>query len=110
MYKDTVMSDIQLEENINRDYGDFRVRDETGYIREILIWTREAQAEVSFKAGYDKALAQLAEMTEECKQIGRREVVKWINQNHHYPRTKGGYYFETEIWQAQLKVWGIDED
>lgn len=31
-----------------------------------------------FEAGYDKALAQLADMTEECKQVGRRGVVSDI--------------------------------
>jgi len=54
--KDTVMKDEQLEEEIRRDYKDFRVRDETGYIQDILTWTREAQAEISFKAGYQQAL------------------------------------------------------
>jgi len=77
------------------------------------------QAEISFpkgeeqgyKAGYDKALAQLAEMTEECKQMGRREVMEQL------AHTKV-YFIQTEetryIWwltdEAKLKEWGIDED
>ena len=54
--EDTVMPDEQLEETIRKDYKDFRVRDETGYIQDILCWTREAQAEITWKPAYNQAL------------------------------------------------------
>lgn len=41
----------------------------------------QLQAEISFKAGYDEALGQLAGMSEECKQMGRKEVVEWLEAN-----------------------------
>jgi len=74
------------------------------------------QAEVSFKAGYDKALAQLAEMTEECKQMGRREVVEWVESDGYEVNqiacSLGDipvFLVHKERWQAQKKEWGIDE-
>ena len=33
----------ELETDIRKDYKDFRVRDETGYVQDLLIWTMEAQ-------------------------------------------------------------------
>jgi len=56
----------------------------------------------SYKAGYDKALAQLAAMTEECKQMGRREVVEWLRK---YPRILDEL---RDVLPDQLKDWGID--
>ena len=38
----------------------------------------KARDEWHFKAGYDKAMAQLAGMTAECKQMGRKEVLEWL--------------------------------
>ncbi len=73
----------------------------------------EVQAEITgkimYEAGYDKALVQLADMTEECKQTGRQEVVKWIRDNarHHFMLGKGTEAIDSEEWQAQLKKWGI---
>ena len=57
--KDTVMGDDELEAKIRKDYKDFRVRDECGYNQDILCWTREAQAEISFGAGADAMLEYL---------------------------------------------------
>lgn len=59
-------------------------------------------AELSYKVGYDKALAQLAEMTEECKQMGRREVVEFIEK-----RCAGSTKAYDEEWIKQLGEWGI---
>lgn len=86
--KDTVMSDekmMELERMLSRAEGDHKIC--------------EAQAEISFKVGYDKALAQLADMTEECKRIGRREVVDWTAREF-------GVDWSEE--QEQLKEWGIE--
>ena len=38
-----VLNDEKLEENIRKDYEDFRVKDEASRIQDILIWTQEAQ-------------------------------------------------------------------
>ena len=38
-----VLTDEALEIDIQKDYTDFRLKDETGYSQDILIWTREAQ-------------------------------------------------------------------
>jgi len=72
----------------------------------------EAQAEISFKVGYDKALAQLAEMTEECKQMGRREVVEWIAPKITSHTLGDGLILDIHPieWQAQKREWGIDEE
>ncbi len=50
-WKDTVMSNEQLEANIREDFESWSIKEEPDAIQDILIWTREAQAEISFKAG-----------------------------------------------------------
>ena len=45
--EDGLLSDEGLEEYIRRDYKDFAVKDETGYIQDILCWTREAQRDLT---------------------------------------------------------------
>ena len=47
---------------------------------EFAVWEEGHQAgeKQGYEKGYNKALAQLADMTEECKQMGRKEVVEWI--------------------------------
>jgi len=78
--------------------------------------TLEHQAEISFKAGYNKALAQLANMTEECKQMGRKEVVDWMNDNclgcrsNTTCNTDEYLGFHKGEGQAKLKEWGIKEE
>ncbi len=63
----------------------------------------------AFKAGYDKALTQLAGVTEECKQMGKQEVVEWIEQQNHHDNVarhpQGYYQFGGLEWQAKLKEW-----
>ena len=63
----------------------------------------------SFKAGYDKALAQLAGMTEECKQMGRKEVVEWIKYFLNIPEIKDTYADKIIRPQlkSKLKEWGL---
>ena len=76
----------------------------------------EAQAEITwdmaFQAGYDKALVQLADMTEECKQMGRQEVVDAVNKlliptSKPTPQPTPNFYLRETEWQAQLKKWRI---
>ena len=59
--------------------------------------------EKGYKAGYDKALAQLADMTEECKQMGRREVVE------RYKKDNPSFYKKYRAyWKNLEKEWGIE--
>ena len=59
----------------------------------------------AYEKGYNKAMAQLADMTEECKQMGRKEVVEWLQLHPYYKRMFGESPFE---WQAKLKEWGVE--
>ena len=86
--KDTAMTPRQVDMRIMEGQRTFQIVNE--------------QAEVSFKTGYDKAMAQLANMTEECKQMGRREVVEWVETG----------FSETledikKRWTEKKKEWGI---
>lgn len=83
---------------------------------------KEAQAEISFNAGYKQAsndltlhLTSVAELCRHHRQAGIKEAVEWI-EGHSFlercdPDTEG--YFCTyrwlveEGWQAQLKEWGL---
>lgn len=61
-----------------------------------------------FEAGYNKALAQLAGMAEECKQQGRREVVEWVKTHSLIAPDKNSITrFEPfyQITQVELKEW-----
>ena len=100
--EDTVMSDEQLEENVRKDYKNFRVVDESGYNQDILIWTREAQAEytwdIAYKAGEDK---------------GHKEVVEWLREeNDRHPQVIDGSFIiaklDADRWFTKLVEWGID--
>ena len=68
----------------------------------------EAQAEISYKVGYDKALTQLADMTEECKQMGRKEVVEWLDDKTPTWRQYLQACVSREEYKAKLKEWGIE--
>ena len=96
MWEETVMSE--------KDTAQFYVR--TRDTRKMLL----AQAEISFKVGYDKAMAQLADMTEECKQLGRKEVVEWIKdvaslEEYKDGRKwrKDGMLIDWDDWQSITK-------
>lgn len=60
------------------------------------------------QAGYNKALAQLADMAEECKQIGRKDVVEW-QRNNPICLNPDQYDLDryNEKWLAQCGRWGI---
>ena len=62
----------------------------------------DAVYKMIFKAGYDKALAQLADMTEECKQMGRREVAKWITKKVRAQKSPSEM---GEAWVDGYVVW-----
>ncbi len=121
--KDTVMNDEQLEENIRKDYKDFRIKDEIGYVADILIWAREAQAEISFRAGEDqgykngsidgyneatrKAIKSCSEALQAGHKMGIKEVVE--EMSYYSQALTLAELLETVQWQFKLKEWGIDE-
>ena len=79
---------------------------------------REDQAEISFKAGYDKRDTEIADgkwikMLYDAKQLGIREVVEWINENASLEEYKDGGKWRIDgklidwgMWLAKLKEWG----
>ena len=76
----------------------------------------------AYEKGYNKAMAQLADMTEECKQMGRQEVVEWVEAQEDTPTYSvcegtnlkipepPAKIIYTKAWQAQLQEWGIKND
>ena len=74
----------------------------------------EAQAEISFKAGYEAkesefevARIALSEVYGNGHKAGIREVVEWIEKN--ILMNFGIVSVRTDEWQAKLKEWGIKE-
>ena len=66
-------------------------------------------ADAATKKAYDKAMAQLADMTEECKRIGRKEVVEWIQKNGKEEWWGIAIYDRDGKWQSKLKGWNLQE-
>jgi len=91
--KDTVMSNKQLEKEIRKDYPSFIIKEQTEEIEDILYWTREAQAEITWKARDPEV--------EEARQAGRREVVEIVN---------GFMVLHSPIsWRRHLEDWELVE-
>lgn len=72
-----VLIDEELEEAIRKDYEDFRVRDETGYIQDILIWTREAQRDASDRNRDKQWEPMIEEAKKQERDYIRRIGAKW---------------------------------
>lgn len=112
--KDTVMSVTEILTMTKHILAD----NETAGELQISHRVAQAQAEITwgkaFRAGYDKALAQLCDMTAECEQNGRREVAEWVEKEtfpyHAVPYDKESLVRNIleDKWQAKLKEWGID--
>ena len=117
--EDTVVSREQIQEFI-RLHKDEILSTPDAWKEERMI--AEAQAEISFKAGYDEAVrfthrqfdANLPEIMEQSRLLGMREVVEWLNQNclgcqSNTPCNRNEYLgFHKPSWQAKLKEWGIN--
>ncbi len=76
---------------------------------------REAQAEISFKAGQEDVLLESKMGTITVSSLvnrGRKEVVEWIEDNNTTPLGKDdyGYYVWKAKLLAQVKEWGINND
>ncbi len=60
-----------------------------------------AQAEISFKAGYEAGFHKAAEFYPAAEKKGRNEVVGWIRE---------GGYLMGDKWEAKVKEeWGIEK-
>ena len=80
----------------------------------------KAQAELSFKAGYEKRKSEevtisLSEMLWEQRLRGRKEVVEFVeNQGDWQGRTEDKIFIKGKIipinqWQAQKKEWEVED-
>ena len=122
--EDTVMNKDKLEE-VSSDAAYRKnlpyLTSGQSYIKRIA----QAQAEISFKAGKDEsvnellAYAQSGELDkrfQEIKQVGIKEVVKWINSTCFDVLPEGTSPSLTELsvskkdWQAKLKEWGVEKE
>ncbi len=65
---------------------------------------REAQAEISFKAGGDEVIRRLQPHLQAITKEAREEVVEWFEENIRY---KNSSIAEWDTWRAQLKEWGV---
>ena len=71
-------------------------------------YINQAQMEISFKAGREeehKVMVGIAvDEGNKAHVTGRKEVVDWIYDNNGQPD------HILDLWEAQLKEWGINED
>ena len=111
-WKDTVMTEGQIKQAVANAVAN--AGDEIG--QSLAASVAKAQAEISFKAGYDLAKEELAGIQilnfRDGKRAGRREVVEWINEMADIENFKDapkliGFTILSEDWQAKLKEWGI---
>lgn len=130
MWEKTVMSDEELEKDIRKDYENFSVKEQTGEIIDILIWTREYQAEITgdiaHKAGQESRCdwhKPIPQIIAESVKAGRREVVEflatitpYLQMGYPEPKVASEHPYkpsylkvDSEKYQAKLKEWGIDE-
>lgn len=95
-WKETVLTKSKTTEIILRKWSGFDPDFDIDY--EVVRLIREAQAEISFKAG-------IITGTVEGKYDGRREVVEWFKNElgDQYP-------FDTQLLDDKLKEWGIENE
>lgn len=101
--KDTVMN----QEQRNRVTSPYISHDRFSLDQRLL----EAQAEISFKAGYEQSVLDNDEWCHDGYEAGRKEVVEWVNGNKFGLRAMDNYVdmgIDSIAWQAKLKEWGIE--
>lgn len=126
--KDTVMKPVELD-NLAEQYPclDFSFEDDYQTECEIM---REAQAKISFKAGYKEGLADREDAGDQEYKAGKlagiREVVEWLHKHSPYliagadlfAESAGhemsqdiSYYPNIKLveWQAKLKEWEVKD-
>jgi len=70
---------------------------------------REAQAEVSFKAGMESGNQKAYEIgVGDGKVEGIAKGIKEVLNAIHYAPKSCAFYVRPEEWQAKLKEWGIE--
>ena len=85
----SLLTDEELEEDIRKEYGDFRLAEQDSRTTDILYWVRETQDVKSVRAG-------------------RNDVVGWLGQ---YSDIMAHIMMHHEDeWGAALKEWGNGQD
>jgi len=89
-------------------------------VEDIIKETCIHQAEISFKAGYEKRDSEFVynpdyldfqKGVEAGRELGRREVVEWGNGRcEHSPKVFTRRHRCFKCWQAKLKELGLDEN
>lgn len=108
--KDTVMSKERLQDIITTKFYGFDPDIDIDW--EVVDLVKQAQAEISFKAGKEKAKEEMniAQLWLEGKKAGKKEVVEFVGQNcyvWHDEENKAHVCLDKEAWQDKLKEWGI---
>ncbi len=105
MWEKTVMKDKDFKK-LNKDYPGVEG------LKPVILAVTTRQAEISFKAGYEKrkeevieTTVSLADMCMKHRKFGIQEVVEWFKNNYH-----GDWLTHYNQWQAKLKEWGIKEE
>ena len=114
-FEDTVMNDDEMNKELRKHHFSYG---EQGY-KKVTTRIKEAQAEISFKAGYRecdaKWLPLINKIREENKQAGMREVVDYLGLIKTISLESDGYVSHTfiaekEEWQDKLKEWGMEAE
>lgn len=112
-WEDTVMSEERIKVIW---YGVISTADKLPKIPDLVSVVAKAQAEISFKVGYEQSVLDNDNWARQDYgyQLGIREVVKWIGENswdgslQHFG--SGNYRVQCvppDDWLARLKEWGI---
>ncbi len=105
--KDTVLSDKETIEII-KQYRVVKLGQILPYH-----WHRETQAEISFKAGYDQAVADPVDQLKLMYKAGIREVVEFVETHKTVGNSMSAHFnkfcllITDEEWKAKLKEWNI---
>ncbi len=100
--RDTVMNKQELEIWVDKqDYNSIVTLSDT----EI---AQLAQAEISFKAGYEQCAEELEVYLLKCNEAGQREVMEWAVQDCDCELNLFATHWQcSTCMQAKLKEWGL---
>jgi hypothetical protein len=105
--KDTVISDDKMNVLLQ---GKELARGQKGYVQVTTI-IKESQAEISFKAGYDKAMNKRLSSRQlylMARKAGIKEVVDFMKSHNAQAKAIGYYAIDYNGLQRKLKEWGIE--
>ena len=117
-FEDTIMSGEQMSEQIQKKAKKWAVVN-PAFIEDIANTIAQAQAEISFKAGYKQAkeemnlqLKSLADLLTTHRKTARQEVVDWVEGQMliaGYNMTTGEDIgmISLQAWKTKLKEWGL---